>query len=304
MKHSDFTNSVFQEDWWLDAVSPNSWKKIVIGDARNPDLVFPYVCTRKYRFNRIHMPKLTQTIGPWLKNTDAKYCKKLSREKDLFFALLEKIPDFDDFCVAFHYSFTNWLPFYWKGFRQTTRYTYVLDELTDLEKVWYGFQENIKTDIKKAQKIVSVNTEMDMDSFINIQKKTFQRQNVAFPFSKDFLVRVDQACSARSCRKFFYAIDEKYRVHAAIYVMWDDRSAYYLMGGGDPELRNSGATSLLLWEAIKFCSTVTKEFNFEGSMIESIERFFRAFGAHQKPYFLIQKEKPFFNLIKKVKGLI
>jgi len=35
------------------------------------------------------------------------------------------------------------------------------------------------------------------------------------------------------------------------------------MGDGDPESRNSGATNLLLWEAIKFCSKVTKEFNFK-----------------------------------------
>ncbi|KZZ15518.1 hypothetical protein A3751_17170 [Oleiphilus sp. HI0080] len=42
-----------------------------------------------------------------------------------------------------------------------------------------------------------------------------------------------------------------------------------------------------MWEAIKFASTVTKRFDFEGSMIEPIERFFRGFGAMQKPYFQI-----------------
>ena len=57
------------------------------------------------------------------------------------------------------------------------------------------------------------------------------------------------------------------------------------MGGGDPDLRNSGAASLCVWEAIKFASTVTKSFDFEGSMHEPIERFFRAFGAEQRPYF-------------------
>ena len=47
--------------------------------------------------------------------------------------------------------------------------------------------------------------------------------------------------------------------------------------------------SLCMWEAIKFASTVTKKFDFEGSMIESVERFFRAFGAVQKPYIHITK---------------
>ena len=61
------------------------------------------------------------------------------------------------------------------------------------------------------------------------------------------------------------------------------------MGGADPELRNSGATSLLMWEAIQFAATVTKKFDFEGSMIESVERFVRAFGARQIPYFQITR---------------
>jgi len=46
---------------------------------------------------------------------------------------------------------------------------------------------------------------------------------------------------------------------------------------------------LCLWEAIRYASTVTKQFDFEGSMIESVERFFRAFGAVQTPYFRITK---------------
>src|SRR5260370_7073664 len=90
----------------------------------------------------------------------------------------------------------------------------------------------------------------------------------------------------------FFAEGPEGRIHAAVYIIWDDRSAYYLMGAADPELRNSGATSLLLWEAIQFAATVTRSFDFEGSMIESIERFFRAFGAKQKPYFHISRMIP------------
>ena len=59
----------------------------------------------------------------------------------------------------------------------------------------------------------------------------------------------------------------------------------------DPELSHSGATSYLTWEAIKFAATVTNTFDFEGSMLEPVERFVRAFGARQKPYFEISKIK-------------
>jgi hypothetical protein len=100
---------------------------------------------------------------------------------------------------------------------------------------------------------------------------------------------LDNSCKANNSRKIFYARDDQGTVHAAIYIVWDEISAYYLMGGTDQSYRNSGATSLCMWEAIKFASTVTERFDFEGSMIESVERFFRAFGARQIPYFQIRK---------------
>ncbi len=39
-----------------------------------------------------------------------------------------------------------------------------------------------------------------------------------------------------------------------------------------------------MWEAIRFAASVTRSFDFEGSMIEPVEKFFRAFGATQTAY--------------------
>ena len=66
---------------------------------------------------------------------------------------------------------------------------------------------------------------------------------------------------------------------------------YSVLGGGDPELRNSGAQTLAIWESIKFASTVCRSYDFLGSMIEPIEKFVHDFGAVQKPYFEISKNK-------------
>ena len=86
-----------------------------------------------------------------------------------------------------------------------------------------------------------------------------------------------------------FACDESGRVHAVAYVVWDDAAAYYLMGGGDPELRTSGASSLLMWEAILRARNVTDVFDFEGSMLRPVERFFRAFGGRQIPYLQVSR---------------
>ena len=71
--------------------------------------------------------------------------------------------------------------------------------------------------------------------------------------------------------------------------MWDNSSAYYLQGVTADKFKTTGSMSLLLWEAISRSASKSKAFNFEGSMIESIEHYFRAFGGVQTPYFEIKK---------------
>ncbi|MCD7850930.1 MAG: hypothetical protein LUH63_15070 [Parabacteroides sp.] len=80
-------------------------------------------------------------------------------------------------------------------------------------------------------------------------------------------------------------------MHAAVFIVWQESSAWYLAGGGDPALRESGAHSLILWECIRYVSQFTDVFDFEGSMIPGVERFFREFGAIQTPFFTITKGK-------------
>ena len=118
---------------------------------------------------------------------------------------------------------------------------------------------------------------------------TFERQNIVASYSECILRKLIKIAVSRNQCQWFIAQDEKEKNHAGVLIVWDETSAYYLLGGSNPDLRNSGAMSLCMWEAIKFASTITKKFDFEGSMIESIEHFFRAFGAVQKPYFHITK---------------
>lgn len=283
------TNALFEQPWWLDAVAPGAWGAVEVSAAGRVVARLPYVMERRLGLTGLNMPPLTQTLGPWLSPSTGKYASQLSRQKELMVSLIEQLPSYDYFHQRFHYSISNWLPFYWHGFEQTTRYTYVIEPLDDLDSVWSLFRENIRREIRKAQKRVVVRTDLGVERFLSINALTFKRQGIGLPYSQDLVWRLDAACAERGARRIFFAEDARGQIHAAIYVVWNADSAYYLMGGGDPDLRSSGATSLLIWEAIQFAATVSKKFDFEGSMIEPIERFFRAFGGVQKPYFRITR---------------
>ena len=285
-----WANSVFDQPWWLEALAPGRWSAVVV---RSPsgDVVarLPYVTRKRYGFTLLAQPPLTQSLGPWLAPSEGKYAHRLELEKSRMVELIAGLPRFGRFQQSFSPQITNWLPFYWAGFETTVRYTYRLEEILDLDAVWAGFQENARRQIRKAEKQVEVRDDLDLDAFLQLNDATFRRRGLETPYSPALVRSLDHACASRNARRIFFAVDRGQRVHAAIYVVWDRNSAYYLMGGRSHEAPTTGATSLLMWKAIQFAAGVTRAFDFEGSMIESIERFFRMFGARQTPYFTVSK---------------
>jgi len=284
---------IFSKDWWLDSVCGESnWDVVLIEKGGVVFASMPYYKTKKAIFNVIRMPKLTQTMGIYMKYPDnLKYEKRLSLEKKTANALIDKLPNFDYFSQNFHYNFTNWLPFYWKGYEQTTRYTYVIEDLSDIEKVLSNFNYAKRKNIKKSEKILKVKFDLSCEEFYENHKYTLNKQGSAISYSFDLFKKIYESGYRNSSAKTIYAVDNNNNIHGALFIIWDCNSAYDLISTIDPDFRNSGAASLLIKESIEFVSSRTGKFDFEGSMIENVEQSFRQFGAIQKPYFNISKKK-------------
>lgn len=298
----EYTNSIFETDLWLDCVAYKSWERIVIKNKNDEiEAAFPIYKGNKMGFKILDMPPLTQTMGVYIRDTGAKLTKKLEREKKLLTQVIDSLPGGYNYDFNIDIDNEYVLPFIWKGFKVEPRFSYRLENLEDLDAVWNGFKENIKTDIRKAQKKVEVRSDMDIENLIRMQEKTFQRQNRSLPFDKDVIRKIDKAMHSNNKGLLLCAVDRDDNVHAAAYFIFDERRCYYLLGGGDPEYRNSGATSLLIWEGIKYASEHSIIFDFEGSMIQDIERFVRGFGANPRVYYHVYKYNwvlSFFNYIK------
>ena len=274
-------HALFQQPWWLDAVAPGAWDAVTV--TKDGEVVgrLPYVRMRRFGLTILGQPLLTQFLGPWIKPGTGKASTRLEREYELMRALIAALPRHDVFFQEFHHSITSCLPFYWQGFSQSARYTYVLDELDDRDKIWGGFRQEVRTRIRKAEQQVVVREIDDIEPFIILNRMTYERQGMAMPYSAELVRRVDAACSARKVRRITLAEGADGTPHAAMYVVWDAESAYLLMSGSDPRLRHSGAVNLLTWEAIQFARQVTRRFDFEGSMLLPVERFIRGFGGKQ-----------------------
>ena len=103
--------------------------------------------------------------------------------------------------------------------------------------------------------------------------------------------------------KVFGAKDPSGNIHSAIFIVWDDVSAYLLLSGNSNQFKSSGANIYLIWKAIEYTAEVLglRKFDFLGSMIPGIERVWRQFGAKQSSYYFINKYTNLFLMLKSVK---
>jgi hypothetical protein len=277
-------NAIFQQPWWLDALAPGRWGEVAVEREGRIAARLPYVVRGRGRMRMLTMPPVTQTLGPWLERSTAKPARALGDEIELLTALEAGLPDAQAFRQQFSPMVLNALPFHWAGYRLEVQYTYRIEGLRSETALWDGLRASIRGNIRRAHRRVEVREDLGLDRFHHVWAKTFSRQGLEPPLSLAGLERLDAACAARGARAMLFARDAEDRVHAVNYAVWDERAAFYLLGGGDPELRSSGAGSLLMWEAMMRAREVTDVFDFEGSMVKPIERFFRSFGARQTPY--------------------
>jgi hypothetical protein len=283
-------NSVFEQPWWLEAVAPGRWGAVVVRHHGEEVVArLPYTQRRMFGLTAIVQPPLTQTLGPWLAPSAGKYARRLETEKKLLGALIRGLPPFDHFRMNFAPTLTNWLPFYWAGFQATVRYTYRIEDLSDLDRVRSDFQEEVRRGIRKAGTAVAVNHDLPLDELLKLDAEANARQGLRPSYSAEFVRRLDAACAARGARRILGAVDPQGRTQAALYVVWDERALYAIINARDADLHTSGSNTLLFWEAIRLASEVSRVFDFEGSMVEPVEHFFRGFGGRQTPYLCISK---------------
>jgi GNAT acetyltransferase-like protein len=277
-------------------VAPGQWAEVTCEQDGSTVARLPYVIRGRPRLRMLTQSSLTQTLGPWVETSPAKPARALAHEHELLAELEAALPPAQAFSQQFAPSMLNALAFHWAGYRLEARYTYRLHRLRSSGDLWAGLRDNIRREIRKARKRVEIVDDLGVERFYEVLSKTYERQGIPTPHSRAELERLAAACEARGAGAMLFARDDAGQLHAAVWVVWDRNGAYYLLAGAEPHLRNSGASSLLAWEAIMRAGEHADVFDFHGSMLQPVERFFRAFGAQQTPYLSVTRMSPTLRL--------
>src|SRR6266700_2639483 len=111
------SNCLFEEPWWTQLTAPGSWHAVDVRTGGEIVARWPYATSSVGGLSVLCMPHLTQTLGPWLKNSAQGYAKALGTQHRLLEDLVTQLPEHDLFVQNLHYSQWNWMPMHWRGFR-------------------------------------------------------------------------------------------------------------------------------------------------------------------------------------------
>ena len=268
--------------------------------------VMPFHYWRKFGMAYLLQPQLTQYSGPhYFYPEGLSESHRLEFEKEVARELIRQMETIRPaFCLqCFSPSVTNWLPFYWRGYSQTTRYTYRIDDISDLDAVFANFdRDKRQRKIKKFLSLTNARFDMSPEAFATFHAAYWNSKGQKDLLPYDLIVNVCSEAVARHQGFIASLHDNDGKLLMARFVAYDSVSAYSLMSAYDPMLHRSGHSETLHWYAIRYLTGVTKSYDFEGSMDEGIEYFYRSFGAKQVPFFEISKSNNMlFKLLTRIK---
>jgi Acetyltransferase (GNAT) domain len=297
---TETTIPIFMQPWWLDVVCQKGKWGVFLFEKNNEIVAAStYFLCQKAGLTYMVQPPLTPYSGIWWQEKlfNKKY-QQYHHVKTILNQWIAQFPNVTFFQQQYHYNLTDWQPFYWQGFQQTTRYTYILNLLQGAEQLFSHFHDTTKRKIRKATdrnlEILRFESETDttvFDTFYHLNTLTFQKQGLKNPIHPALFKRLDAVLKEKQQRTIYLARDAAGRYYATLYLVYDSKTAYYLAGGVDTSILNNNALFLLLWKAIQDAAQRVPTFDFEGSMLPQIEPIFRSFGATQMPYFRIFKAK-------------
>ena len=278
---------IFYQPFYLDVVTEGEWEATCLLENDKILAIMPY-SLRHCKQALIQQPAFTIYLGPFFPDHQRSNLA-LGKEMEILEALESSIKKHDYYNQNWHPSSRNWMPFYWKGYHQSTRYSYVISGPREMQHVREGYNQNVRRNLKRSGAIIWVEQTTHTNELFSVICKTFKRKGMQQPYNFQMFKELVRRCVEEQCCSIMLAKDADANIHAAMFLVWDDKWVYYMAGGVDDKYKTSGAVTLLFDKAIQFAMDTGRSFDFEGSMIRSVEKYFRSFGAVQQEYFVLTK---------------
>jgi hypothetical protein len=254
----------------------------------------PYLIGSKFGLRYIVQPQLTQYNGPWYRYPEElNIRKKLQFQYDVDEQLIEHLKKLKlaFFSQNFSADVTTWLPYHWAGYKQTTRYSYRYDDISNPSEVWSQIrrrdrQKTIESLMPQLEVIGDVSPNFFSSFYVNYWMQLGRK----CLFTSEFVSRLCDTSISRGNGMLVGLKDKRTGILVGVtFAVYDAKCAYSLMAAFDRSDDAKGISECLFWAIMNQLSSRTVSFDFEGSMNRDIEYLYRSFGARPIAYHHIWK---------------
>lgn len=282
---------IFMQDWWMDAVCAGKQWDVLLYDNAEEQIcaVMPYLLRHRAWMHYILMPQMTQIGGIWM-NEDVKNDPKKVAEICEYFAR-----QIDEMNLSYYYqhypiatsthTIDNMVAL---GFKVKKRITYRIEDLSNLDTVIAKFSKNKKRQLQKALSL-HADHQLHIEDFYRFHTQCLQERGKQIAYTREFLLVLDRKTTRLQQRQIIAIRNADNELLAAAFLVWDKHSMYYLIPCYREQYKDSGASALLVLEAIKLAREKGVAFDFEGSMIRGIAQHYKQFGSIATTYYSVER---------------
>ena len=263
---------LYFRDTYLDLVCDSEWDVVLAKEGDQIVAAYIYMLKQKFGLKYIVQPQLCPYTGPLFFNGKT--------EKDLFERLVKALPRHHLCIQDFFFELPDLL-----GNKNVDykKHTYTIAYPTDIDQLWNLQSSTHRRIIRKAERELTYEVESDMDVFLTFVSRTFDYRKKHNPNDPEIFRKVDAALNENGQRKIVKCLNAKNEIVAMCYLMHDERWTFNFANSVIEDYKHYGM-NLILWNEIKASLEAGRSFDFEGSMIPGVDKFFQRYKGKKTSY--------------------
>ena len=284
----------FARPGYMDIIAPG-WRAVEVRDQGKLQAILPLNWRSKGGFNASLQPPFAQCWGLYLAPTPpalSGHYPVYSWKAKVVRAAVEAMPaDLHWFVHGFSPDFDYPLPFHWAGFELRTRYTYRRSLDCTPEALLAGLNKDRQRYVRQATAAGALARPGTPAELLALVKATREGgKDITGGQPLELLARLIEWGIAEGVASILVA-EQDGQVAAGGLFLRHGGTTTYLLGAQNPALKSAAAPTLVVFGAMARGLGPGCTFDFEGSMIQGIEAFFRGMGGAPLPYLYIQKNR-------------
>ena len=285
------TGTVFSTTAWLDAACGTTGsERTLLGAYYAEELRAAVSFARTVRgpFSRAHTPVLTPYGGVLLPGGGVD-----GDADDRTFACVEALADAvarqNTAALVTHApGLTDIRPFTWSGWRAQTRYTYLLN-IAEPDAAWERFRQRARRKIRKAEVTLDIVRTDDAALVARLHDESWRGRGKKPPIGERAMTGLLDAVMKAGLAECMIARDADGNVAGFLALAIGTEAVYTWLYGSPAGAGDTGADSLLIWDAVCRHAATHRRMDLVGANIPGIVFFKKGFGGDLTPYTVTER---------------